>query len=86
VNKNHESKITSLCLYLLLTCLTFNGLAAALPPGVMRVDGVPAPALKLTNLDGEDYDLANSTDTGYSCISGPAGAAPAAGKCRASSA
>jgi thiol-disulfide isomerase/thioredoxin len=47
-------------LYLLLACLTLNGLAAALPSGVMRVDGVPAPALKLANLDGEDYDLANS--------------------------
>ena len=53
-------KITSLCLYLLLSCLTLNALAAALPPGVMRVDGVPAPALQLANLDGEDYDLANS--------------------------
>ena len=53
-------KITSLCLYLLLACLTFNGLAAALPSGVMLVDGVPAPALKLANLDGDDYDLANS--------------------------
>jgi thiol-disulfide isomerase/thioredoxin len=53
-------KITSLCLYLLLSCLTLNGLAAVLPPGVMRVNGLPAPALKLANLDGEDYDLANS--------------------------
>jgi thiol-disulfide isomerase/thioredoxin len=53
-------KITFLCFYLLLTCLTFNSLAATLPPGVMRVDGMPAPALKLANLDGEDYDLANS--------------------------
>ena len=55
-------KITPLtvCMYLLLTCLTLNSLAAALPPGVMRVDGVPAPALKLANLNEEDYDLANS--------------------------
>ena len=55
-------KITPLtvCMYLLLSCLTLNSLAAALPPGVLRVDGVAAPALKLANLDGEDYDLANS--------------------------
>ena len=50
----------TVCMCLLLAGLTFNGLAAALPPGVMQVDGVPAPALKLANLDGEDYDLANS--------------------------
>jgi len=55
-----KPNITSLCLYLLLTCLTFSGLAAVLPPGVMHVNGVPAPALKLANLDGKSYDLANS--------------------------
>ena len=53
-------KITAVYLYLLLTCLAVNSLAATLPPGVMRIDSVPAPALKLDNLDGEAYDLANS--------------------------
>jgi thiol-disulfide isomerase/thioredoxin len=47
-------------MYLLLTCLAFNSLAAELPPGVMRIDYVTAPALRLDNLDGENYDLANS--------------------------
>ncbi len=53
------TKIT-VCIYLLLTCLAFNSLATELPPGIMRIDGVIAPALKLDNLDGESYDLANS--------------------------
>ena len=55
-----NTTLRTIYLCLLLTGLTFNGLAAALPPGVLRVDGVPAPVLKLANLDGEDYDLANS--------------------------
>jgi thiol-disulfide isomerase/thioredoxin len=49
--------------YLLLAALllvtTLPG-AAELPPGVMTMDGRPAPALKLDNLDGEAYDLADS--------------------------
>ncbi len=32
--------------------------AAALPAGVMPVDGVPAPALQLDDMDGTAYDLA----------------------------
>ena len=55
-----KAKITTVYLYLLLTCLAVNSPAATLPPGIMRIDGVPAPALKLANLDGEAYDLANS--------------------------
>lgn len=31
-----------------------------LPPGVMAVDGKPAPALQLNDLDGKSYDLADS--------------------------
>lgn len=34
--------------------------ATELPAGVMRVDGTPAPALQLNNLDGAPYDLANT--------------------------
>ena len=34
--------------------------ASELPPGVLQVDGMPAPALRLNNLDGEPYDLANT--------------------------
>ena len=48
------------CLYLLLACLACNSLAEVLPPGVMRVAGIPAPALKLADLDGEEHDLADS--------------------------
>jgi thiol-disulfide isomerase/thioredoxin len=31
--------------------------AADLPPGVMAVDGQPAPALRLNSIDGASYDL-----------------------------
>lgn len=31
-----------------------------LPPGIMTVDGTPAPALRLNSIDGEPYDLAGS--------------------------
>jgi thiol-disulfide isomerase/thioredoxin len=49
--------------YLLLAALllvTTSSGAAGLPPGIMTMDGSPAPALKLDNLDGEAYDLADS--------------------------
>jgi len=43
------------------------GVAAAsavpLPPGVIRVNAIPAPALKLDTIDGESYDL--STTRGH---------------------
>ena len=55
-----KTEILSIGLSLLLMCLTLNCLAAGLPPGVMQVDNAPAPELKLDNLDGEPYDLANS--------------------------
>jgi len=44
----------SLCL-LVMTAITAN--AATLPPGIMRIDSKPAPALQLDNLDGDAYDL-----------------------------
>jgi len=53
-------------LLLLLCCLMLTGPAWAatdalsLPPGVMAVDGKPAPALRLDSLDGEPYDLTGS--------------------------
>jgi thiol-disulfide isomerase/thioredoxin len=52
-------------LLLLLCCLLLPGSAwsadaPSLPPGVMAVDGTPAPALRLNSLDGEPYDLAGS--------------------------
>jgi thiol-disulfide isomerase/thioredoxin len=43
---------------LLLFCVTT--LAGDLPPGIMALDGRPAPALKLDNLDGEPWDIADS--------------------------
>ena len=51
---------------LLLCCLVVTGPAwpvadaPSLPPGVMVVNGTPAPALRLNSLDGEPYDLAGS--------------------------
>jgi thiol-disulfide isomerase/thioredoxin len=43
-----------------LLLVTTSTAAAGLPPGIMTMDGRPAPALKLDNLDGEAYDLADS--------------------------
>ena len=43
---------------LLLACVTT--LASDLPPGIMALDGRPAPALKLDNLDGEPWDITES--------------------------
>lgn len=45
---------------LLLAALSLSVWAAELPPGVMRVAGIPAPALQLDNLDGEPYDLSKT--------------------------
>ena len=49
--------------YILLAALLLAAAAsqaAGLPPGVMAMDGRPAPALKLEDLDGNAYDLAGS--------------------------
>jgi thiol-disulfide isomerase/thioredoxin len=49
---------------LLLCCLVLTGpawpvtAALPLPPGVMALNGMPAPALRLDSIDGEPYDLA----------------------------
>jgi len=40
--------------------LAWPAAAADLPPGVMAVDGAPAPALRLNTLDGAVYDLAGA--------------------------
>ena len=52
-------------LLLLLGCLVpgvpaWPADAPALPPGVMAVEGRPAPALRLNTLDGAPYDLASA--------------------------
>jgi thiol-disulfide isomerase/thioredoxin len=52
-------------LFLLLCCLVLTGPAwpvdtPSLPPGVMAVEGTPAPTLRLNSLNGEPYDLAGS--------------------------
>jgi len=55
-------KAYSLALRALLLCimLTFdaNAVAEDLPKGIIVLDGHPAPALKLSNMDGEAFDLA----------------------------
>ena len=43
-----------------LLLLWVTTLAGDLPPGIMALDGRPAPALKLDNLDGEPWDIADS--------------------------
>ena len=50
-------RLTLIAILLLAPVITQ---ASGLPPGVMAMDGRPAPALKLDNLDGEAYDLAAS--------------------------
>lgn len=47
-------------LFMALLLASVTPHAADLPPGVMALDGRPAPALKLDNLDGEPWDLADS--------------------------
>lgn len=50
-----------LILVILLLALPAHGTAAeSLPAGVMRVNSIPAPDLKLDNIDGEAYDLATT--------------------------
>ncbi|MDH3870984.1 MAG: TlpA family protein disulfide reductase [Gammaproteobacteria bacterium] len=48
--------ISGLLLIMLSTVL--QATEPALPPGVMVMDGRPAPALRLENIDGEAYELA----------------------------
>ena len=43
-------KTTGVLLYLCLASLALDSLASALPPGVMPVNGAPAPALQLADL------------------------------------
>ena len=50
--------ISGLLLIMLSTVL--QATESALPPGVMVMDGRPAPALRLENIDGESYDLADA--------------------------
>jgi len=50
-----------LMLIVLLLALPAPGTAAeSLPAGLMRVNGIAAPDLKLDNIDGEAYDLATT--------------------------
>ncbi|HAJ91721.1 MAG TPA: hypothetical protein DCO71_03720, partial [Gammaproteobacteria bacterium] len=44
----------SLCLLAMTAAMA---VAESLPAGIMRSNGIPAPALQLDNLDGEAYDL-----------------------------
>jgi thiol-disulfide isomerase/thioredoxin len=46
-----------LCLTWIIITMT-SAAALELPPGIMTVDGKPAPVLQLNNLDGDPYDLA----------------------------
>lgn len=48
------------CLMLLMLTAVASH-ARELPPGVLQIDGVPAPALRLNNLDNEPYDLASTS-------------------------
>lgn len=44
----------------LLCLLWLQAAAGELPAGILRVDGTPAPALVLNDLDGAPYDLAQT--------------------------
>ena len=49
-----------LCLLLLAISLPLAAMDPKLPAGIMPLDGQPAPALRLENIDGEAFDLADS--------------------------
>jgi thiol-disulfide isomerase/thioredoxin len=49
-------------LYIPLLCSVLAAQAAGLPPGVMVIDGRPAPALLLENIDGEPWDISKQHD------------------------
>ena len=55
-----KPRFVSLTACLLLALLAARVHGVALPPGVMRIDGLPAPALRLDDLDGNAFDLGNS--------------------------
>ena len=44
----------------LLLLLSLPACTETLPPGIMRIYNITAPALQLNNLDGEPYDLKNT--------------------------
>jgi thiol-disulfide isomerase/thioredoxin len=48
-----------LLLFIPLLCIVLAVQATGLPPGVMVMDGRPAPALQLDNLDGESWSISN---------------------------
>lgn len=43
---------------ILIMCFLGTALAADLPPGLLKLDARPAPALKLSDMDGKTVDLA----------------------------
>ncbi|UCC55388.1 MAG: TlpA family protein disulfide reductase [Gammaproteobacteria bacterium] len=45
--------------YILPLWFTLSVQAAGLPPGIMVMDGRPAPALRLDNIDGESWDISS---------------------------
>ncbi|MGD2136656.1 MAG: TlpA disulfide reductase family protein [Gammaproteobacteria bacterium] len=54
------ARIHSLATWLLLVLLAAGARGEALPPGVMRVEGRPAPDLRLDDMDGDSFDLADA--------------------------
>ena len=48
-----------LLLLIPLLCIVLAVQATGLPPGIMVMDGRPAPALQLDNLDGESWGISN---------------------------
>jgi thiol-disulfide isomerase/thioredoxin len=62
MRKGHAFTMKLLPLFGLLTAFALSTATQSqtLPPGVMAVDGKPAPALQLNDLDGKSYDLAGS--------------------------
>jgi thiol-disulfide isomerase/thioredoxin len=52
--------IAILCLSLVLVGTALPATEPDLPPGIMTLDGRPAPGLRLENIDGVAYDLATA--------------------------
>jgi len=80
---NFLARVIACTLWLQLAPLAAS--AGDLPAGVMRVDGITAPALQLDDIDGKPYDLASTHGhwRGHR-VSGQAGAARVAARCPAS--
>ena len=65
MRNRHRKSVTGfilnlLALFLLVGINNSSAATQTIPKGLIKLDGRPAPELKLNNMDGEAFDLANS--------------------------